>query len=173
MPEKLDSPAHPIAEALVGYGGEDAPLPQYAALVAVFGTLATALLAAENSRAAPPTRLSFGDFILLGVATHKLSRLISKDRVTSPFRAPFAKFVESAGAGEVEEEARGRGMQKAIGELVTCPFCVSPWAALALTSGLMIAPRATRLLCGLLSSVALSHFLHHAYIALEEQKEQS
>ena len=170
MPKK-HSPAPPIADALEGYGGEDAPLPQYAALVAIFGALSTALLAAESSRDAPPPRLSFGDLVLLGVATHKLSRLITKDRVTSPFRAPFAKFVKSAGAGEVEEEARGTGMQKAIGELVTCPFCMSPWAALPLIAALRIAPRAGRLVCGFFSSIALSHLLYHGYVALKERTE--
>ena len=159
----------PLADAVDGYNAKDAPLPQYAALVAIFGALSTALLAAENSRDAPPPRLGFGDLLLLGVATHKLSRLISKDRVTSPFRAPFAKFLKSAGAGEVEEEARGSGMQKAVGELVTCPFCVSPWAALGLIVALRVAPRAGRLLCGFLSSVTLAHLLHHGYAALKER----
>ena len=66
---------------------------------------------------------------MLGIATHKLSRLITKDWVTSPFRAPFTKFKEADGVGEVTEEARGTGMQQAIGELVTCPWCVGPWVA--------------------------------------------
>jgi hypothetical protein len=42
--------------------------------------------------------------VLLGVATYKLSRLISSDRVTSPLRAPFVEYVEPAGASEVKEK---------------------------------------------------------------------
>lgn len=42
-----------------------------------------------------------------------------KDPVTSPFRAPFAVYEESTGAGEVRETPRGTGMQKALGELFT------------------------------------------------------
>ena len=50
---------------------------------------------------------NWSDVVLLRIATHKLSRVVAKDLVTSPFRAPFVRFETSAGAGEVEEEARG------------------------------------------------------------------
>lgn len=146
------------------------PLPEYAALVATYSTLITGLLATAN-RDDLDARLGLRDIVLLGVATHKLSRFITKDKVTAPFRAPFAKFVKPDGAGEVEEEARGTGMQKAIGDLVTCPFCVSPWVALGLAAGLLAAPRATRFLCGILSITTAAHFLHHGYVALENRKE--
>lgn len=108
---------------------------------------------------------------MLGISTHKLSRLVSKDRVTASFRAPFAKFIKDDGAGELEEEARGKGMQRAIGDLVTCPFCVSPWVALALMTALLLAPPVGRMLCSILTAVAISHFLHHGYVALENRKE--
>ena len=169
MPNATPSPALP--DILKGYEGKDMPLPQYAGLVAVFGTLAASLLAAENARDDEPPPLGLGDLVLLGLATHKLSRLIAKDRVTAPFRAPFTKFVKDDGAGEVEEESRGEGMQKAVGDLGTCPFCVSPWVALGLTAGIRFAPRATRLFCGILSSVTASHFLHQAYVVLKEKNE--
>ena len=168
MPDSTLLPALPRPALFRGYGGAELPLPEYAALVAVFGTLLTALLAKAEGGGG---RLGVRDLVLLGVATHKLSRLIAKDKVIAPFRAPFAKFIKSDGAGEVEEEARGAGLQKAVGDLVTCPFCVSPWAALALASGLVLAPRAGRLLCGILSAIGGAHFLHHAYVALENRKE--
>ena len=167
MPDVSSSSALP--KVFKGYQGKDMPLPQYAGLVAIFGTLATALLTAESTRDEKPDRIGLGDLVLLGLATHKLSRLITKDRVTAPFRAPFTKFVTDDGAGEVEEEARGEGMQKAVGELVTCPFCVSPWVAAGLTAGIRFAPRATRLLCSIMASVTASHFLHQAYALLKEK----
>jgi hypothetical protein len=149
---------------LQNYQGDEMPLPQYALLVGIFAaSLATFLAAAKTTRHPLPERLSLGDLLLLGVATHKLSRLIAKDRVTAPFRAPFARFEKSAGAGEVDEQPRGTRMQRAIGDLVTCPFCVSPWVAAALTCGFTVSPRLTRLICGIFSSVAISHFLHHRY----------
>lgn len=42
-----------------------------------------------------------GDLVLLGVATFKLSRLISKDRVTAFLRAPFTRFQEDTTAAAV------------------------------------------------------------------------
>jgi hypothetical protein len=45
------------------------------------------LTAARNSKDELPEKINFADLLLLGVATHKLSRIIAKDRVTSPLRA--------------------------------------------------------------------------------------
>lgn len=50
-----------------------------------------------------------------------------------------------------EQEGRyagGRGAQKTIGELVTCPFCTSVWVATGFTAGMIFLPRATRLAMG-------------------------
>jgi len=46
------------------------------------------------------------------MATHKISRLITKDKVTAFVRAPFTRFQEAAGHGELEEEARGEGLRR-------------------------------------------------------------
>src|SRR5262249_30882742 len=53
-----------------------------------------------------PRRFSLLDLALLGIATHKLSRIVAKDRITGILRAPFVSYVRSSGAGEVEEEPR-------------------------------------------------------------------
>ena len=39
-----------------------------------------------------PDGLAVGDMLLSAVATHKLSRLITRDPVTSPLRAPFTAY---------------------------------------------------------------------------------
>jgi uncharacterized protein DUF1360 len=158
-----------LASGIVdNYGADEMPLPQYAGLVGIFAaSLAVFLAAAKTTHHPLPERFSFSDLLLLGIATHKLSRLIAKDRVTAPFRAPFARFEKSAGAGEVDEQPRGTGMQRAIGDLITCPYCVSPWVAAALSCGFVINPHMTRLICGIFSSVAISHFLHHRYSAVK------
>jgi hypothetical protein len=76
-------------------GGEDMPLAGYAGLLGVFGAALVGVLRTARRidgsahTEAPRTRL--GDLLLLGVATHKLARLLSKDRVTSPLRAPFTE----------------------------------------------------------------------------------
>jgi hypothetical protein len=56
-----------------------------------------------------PERPSAADIALAGIATHKVTRLIAKDRVTSFIRAPFTRYQEPAGHGELEEAARGTG----------------------------------------------------------------
>ena len=115
-----------------------------------------------------PKRFGFFDLALLGVATHKLSRLLAKDRVTGVLRAPFVNYIRSAGAGEVEEEPRGRGFQRGIGNLVSCPYCMGPWSAAALAFGFLFAPRISRFFAGVLASVAISDFLNRAYAATKE-----
>lgn len=112
-----------------------------------------------------PQRPAAGDVVLLSIATHKLSRLLSKDAVTSPLRAPFTRYDRPIGSGEVMEQVRDEGSsaRHAIGELLSCPFCLSVWVATALTGGLVLAPRLTRLVSTALTAVAASDFLQMAY----------
>lgn len=161
------------AEIFAGYkGGEDMPLGGYAVLFGIFNAAFIALLAAaQNSEEKSQERINFADLLLLGVATHKLSRIISADRVTSPLRAPFTEYVEPAGENEVKEKVRGRGMQRAVGDLLTCPWCVSPWVAAGLAFGLVFKPRATRLVAGVFTAVTIADFLHHAHDAAKEKSE--
>jgi hypothetical protein len=56
---------------------------------------------------------------LLGVATFKAGRLLTKDKIASILRAPFAEFQEMGSESEVNEAPRGQGWRLAIGELVT------------------------------------------------------
>lgn len=78
-------------------------------------------------------------------------------------RAPFTRFQDDAGAGEVEEAARGRGLRRAIGELLVCPYCLDVWVACALTAGLLLAPRATRWIAAILSATSGADALQIAY----------
>ncbi len=151
-----------------GYSKEKRPLGGYAALAGLLTVaVATALTAGERDEDKLPD-LSLTDLLLLGVATHKLSRIVAKDLVTSPFRAPFVKFKESAGAGEVEEEARGEGMREAIGDLISCPYCMAPWVASAMVFAHGWRPRATRLVASIFSITAGSDFLNRLYAATKD-----
>ena len=139
------------------------PLRGYATLMAAFGVLFGPLLAGAAMRGRLPRKWRAGDVLVLGVATHKLARLLTKDRVTAPLRAPFARFEEGEGAGEVRESSRGTGLQRAVGDLVTCPFCSAPWVASALAASFVAAPRATRAIAAVLGAVTVSDFLQHVY----------
>lgn len=150
-------------------GGEERPLGGYLALAAAF-LAATGGFAAwfRGSGRKLPERPATGDVVLVSLAAHKLSRLIAKDRVTSPVRRPFTSFDDDAGGGEVDEHARGRGLKRAIGELLTCPFCLGLWVASAMTATMIVAPRATRWAASALSAVFISDVLQIAYRKLED-----
>jgi Protein of unknown function (DUF1360) len=147
---------------------EEQLLAEYAALLAFYIASVAVLTGAAIERKRFPKRFSLLDLALLGIATHKLSRIIAKDRITGILRAPFVSYIRSAGAGEVEEEPRGRGIQRGIGQLISCPYCMAPWCATALAFGLVFAPRITRFFAGILASVAASDFLQRAYLAAKE-----
>src|SRR3954452_21692823 len=120
-----------------GYSADPKPLKAYTALVGTFGLAMGAGLLLSREL---PERSSITDLVLLGVATHKYSRLMTKDRVTSVLRAPFVRYLRDAGPGEVEEEARGGGVQHAVGELLVCPYCAGLWIATALGFGMAWQP---------------------------------
>jgi hypothetical protein len=98
-----------------------------------------------------PDDVPVKDLALLAAATHKLSRLIAKDRVASSLRAPFTRYEDDAGPSEVSEEARGRGLRRAVGELLICPYCVGMWVSAVFAGGLLVAPRLTRWLASVLA----------------------
>ena len=94
---------------------------------------------------------------------HKAGRLLAKDAVTSPVRAPFTEFDGPEGPAEVSEEVRGEGLRHAVGELVSCPFCLAPWLGGAYVAGLVAAPRATRTFAALFAVVGVSDLGQQAY----------
>ncbi|PYS38529.1 MAG: hypothetical protein DMF71_16695 [Acidobacteria bacterium] len=148
---------------------EEQLLAEYATLLGFYLTSVAMLtsIAAEQNRL--PRKFSQLDLALLGIATHKLSRIVAKDRITGILRAPFVSYIRSAGAGEVEEEPRGRGIQRGIGHLISCPYCMAPWCATALSFGLLFAPRVTRFFAGILVSVTVSDFLHRAHARMKQE----
>jgi hypothetical protein len=147
---------------------EHRPLGGYAALSATLATAVTGALVGAR-RTGLPERFSVQDIVLAGVATHKLSRLLAKDKVTSFMRAPFTEFQEPSGKGEIEEKPRGRGLRYATGELLVCPYCVAQWIAAGFAVGYVHAPRLTRLFAGLYTMYAISDGLQLAYLAAEER----
>ncbi|MFF8594130.1 DUF1360 domain-containing protein [Streptomyces sp. NPDC015220] len=151
---------------------DEVPLAGYAALAATFAAGA-ALFATTARRCGVrlPDRVPPWDVALLGAATFKASRLLTKDKVTSFLRAPFTRRTEEIPAGEVMEEPRGEGMRRAVGDLVSCPFCSSVWVAGALVGGYACAPRAARLVSAGLGAVTLADWLQYAWSFTEQRAE--
>lgn len=164
--------AHAPPKPIAGYAppSERPPLLSYATMMSVFGALfAGALALFRRSGRELPERIGAADLLSIGVASHKLSRLIGKDKVTSPLRAPFTELEGSGGPGELEESARGDGARKAIGELLICPYCLGLWVVAGFSLGLLFAPRLTRFLAAIFSALTISDFLQIAYKAAEEK----
>ena len=149
--------------------GSDRPLAGYAALMGLYGAAVTAGAVALRRRGRPLPQVRAFDIALVGVATHKLARRMSKDSVTSPLRAPFTRYEGVSGPAELKEGARGSGFRKAVGEMVSCPFCLSQWVATGFTFGLLTAPRATRWAGSVFASLALADFLQFAYAWAEQE----
>ncbi|MBW6432227.1 DUF1360 domain-containing protein [Actinoplanes hulinensis] len=154
---------------------EHRPLDGYLVAMGAFGAMTGVLAAAAKLSGRPiPERPAMSDVALLSIATHKLSRLVAKDAVTSPLRAPFTRYAEPAGAAELNEEVRDEGssVRHGIGELITCPFCLAVWVATGLTGGLVLSPRLTRLAATALTATAVSDFLQMAYSIAKEKAER-
>ena len=147
---------------------EQRPLRGYLRTMAGYGAsvVALAAVAKATGRRMPP-RQSAGDVVLVSIATHKLSRLIAKESVTSPLRAPFTRYQAPADVAELKEEVKNTDdpTRHALGELVSCPFCLAVWVATGLTAGLVLVPRFTRLVATTFTAVAASDFLQLAYTA--------
>jgi hypothetical protein len=144
-------------------------LPYAAAMVAFNGLFAGALALAWRQGRELPERPAPGDIALVAVASHKLSRLVTKDKVTSPLRAPFTELQGKGGPAELEERARGGEVRRAVGELIICPYCLDLWTAGGLSLGLLFAPRTTRFVASVFTAQAASDFLQVAYRALAKK----
>jgi hypothetical protein len=140
--------------------------PPYESYAAIMGTFAGLLAAAgalgrlldRNPQCQTPL-----DLVVLSAATFKAARTLSRDEVTSFLREPFVKG--HAHEGEGEEPVEG-GLEQAIGELVTCTRCAGTWAAAALATTQILAPRFGRLLTWSLGAAALNDFLQSAFAAV-------
>src|SRR5215211_8560594 len=149
--------------------GEPRPLAGDLGAMGVYlGLVSAGAAAVRASGRELPERIPPGDAALLAVATFRLARRIAKDPVTSPLRAPFTTFQGPSGHAEVAEEVREHGgVKHAVGELLTCPFCLAQWVATGFVFGYVTAPRATRLAALTMTMVAGSDVLQFAYDAIQ------
>lgn len=152
-------PGEGARERLVPNELERPPYEAYAAIVAAFfgglGTVAATRRSTHTARGL--------DVVVLCAATFKASRTLSRERIASFLRQPFVEGDASVGE---EERPAGRGVQRAIGELVTCTRCVGTWTAAGLASTQVVAPRFGRLLTWSLAASAGNDFLQAGFAAL-------
>jgi Protein of unknown function (DUF1360) len=149
--------------------GEERPLAGDLGAMSVYvGLVSAAAAAVRASGRDLPDRIPAGDAALLTVATFRLARRLAKDPVTSPIRAPFTRFQGPSGHAEVAEEVREHGgVKHAVGELLTCPFCLAQWVGTAFVFGYVTAPKATRLAALTMTMVAGSDVLQFVYDGIQ------
>jgi hypothetical protein len=176
--EHVNPPAHraPLTEVGDALGreadaykaGEARPLGGYLALLGAYGAAVGVgiVLVRRRNRAALPT-VTVRDVALTALATFQLSRMITKKPITSAIRAPFTRYEGSSGAAELHEHVRGDGLRHAVGELLTCPFCMEHWIATAFGFGFALAPEPTRLVGAMLAAEAGADFLQFARAAAD------
>ena len=119
----------------------------YVALSSVFWAGLVTAARAGRERLSEPT--SAVDLVALGLASAKLGKIVAEDRVTVFLRRPFA-------GGPAAVQPAGDGIRRALGELVTCPHCVSLWAAGALAVSQLARPRETRLVARVFAALAIA-----------------
>ena len=153
------------------YEAENVPLAAYAALMgtyaAVFGGLF--LIATRGGRRPKSPRAV--DLAYLTLGAYKLSRIVTMSFIGSPLRAPFTTRGKSLKGGEVQDQSRGEGLRKAVGNLLTCPFCFNVWSNTLFLFGFSIVPRLTLQAARILSMAAMGDVLHHGYRTLREKSE--
>ena len=146
--------------------------PPYQAYAAILGTFASGLgLAGIVSRRVgrSPQCHTALDFAVLGLASFKAARTISRDEVTSFIREPFVEGTAHEGGEDAVETG---DMRQAIGELVTCSRCVGTWAAAGLATSTVLAPRFGRLLTWSLAAAGANDFLQAGFAALTHKSNQ-
>jgi hypothetical protein len=147
----------------------------YAALTGTFLVGAGAAIFGLERKGRLPEHIAISDLALLGIGTYQLSRTLTRDRVMTFLRRPFADEQGPAGRGEVRSEPRGTGIRRAIGELVICPFCMTQWVAGAALAGLCIAPKTTRFAASVLAvrTVAeMANIAHEGAVAEVDRKQK-
>ncbi|MGN0125217.1 MAG: DUF1360 domain-containing protein [Rhodococcus sp. (in: high G+C Gram-positive bacteria)] len=171
--ENAERAVHAVQDEVDTYrNGEDRPLGGYAVLMSVYATIVGTLGAVAAKRGRPMPRPDAGDLVVTALASHKISRIVSKAAVTSPVRAPFTKFDGPGGPAEVMEQPRKSSrVRHAVGELLACPFCLDLWTVTAMVFGRVYAPNLTRLVAGSFAALTGADFLHLAYAKAQQLAE--
>jgi hypothetical protein len=140
--------------------------PPYSAYATIMGTFVGGLAVAGTLArllGSDPRENTPLDLAVLGAATFKAARTISRDEVTSFIREPFVDGDAHEGA---EEPIPTGDMRQAIGELVTCSRCVGTWVAAGLGTTQILAPRFGRILTWTLAAAGVNDWLQAGFAAL-------
>jgi hypothetical protein len=128
----------------------------YAAINAVYGALMTTLVLTTRHRAREDP-ISGLELLPIAAATFALSKVIAREKIGSWMREPFVD--DPAG----ERRPRGRRLQRAVGELVTCTRCVGAWSALGIVGLRLASPDSGRIVTNVLAVSAANDWLQSGF----------
>lgn len=107
-------------------------------------------------------RIDWLDLVLLSFATFRLGRLIAFDRVAEPFRAPFTRTVKDLSGAGSTVVPRGKGVQRALGQLISCPICAGTWVAAGLVVLMYFFPGPTHAFLIMTAVIGGAELIHNA-----------
>jgi hypothetical protein len=128
----------------------------YARINAVYGALMTALVVTTRERAREDP-ISGRELLPIAAATFALSKVIAREKIGSWVREPFVD--DPSG----EKRPRGRRLQRAVGELLTCTRCVGAWSALGLVGLRLSSPDSGRIVTNVLAVSAANDWLQSGF----------
>jgi hypothetical protein len=142
----------------------------YAVLGTVFLAGLAGVIALDRRRGrAGASAIAPGEMPALALATFALADTVTKEKVSTWLRHPF-----------VEEDAehrplapKGRGMQRAVGELLTCTRCVGTWSALALVGLRTASPAAGRTTANVLALAGANDLMQGGFRLLVGRANQA
>jgi Protein of unknown function (DUF1360) len=136
---------------------EERPHMWYAGLISVFAIGVGTVVGIAGRKL--PKRTCWGDVALVALASHDVSRLVARDEVTTVIRAPVTEDPEGT-------EPKGRGPARALGELLTCPYCIGLWVTAGLSSAMVMRPREARFVASIFAADAGANLLHGTFSRL-------
>jgi Protein of unknown function (DUF1360) len=140
--------------------GEEAAPTQpadYAAINAVYAALFAGVVLATRERGARTDPITGPELIPLGAATFTVAKVIAREKVGVWMREPFVDDPQGA------KRPRGRGVQRVVGELVTCTRCVGAWSALGVVGLRLASPQAGRVVTNVLAASAANDWLQAGF----------
>jgi Protein of unknown function (DUF1360) len=138
-----------------GSGRKTEPV-DYAAINAVYVACAAGLLYATRERAKDDP-IPVHELVPLSAATFALSKVIAREKVGTWLREPF---VDQDGH---TPRPKGRRLQRAVGELVTCTRCVGAWSALGVVGLRVASPTTGRTVANVLAASAANDWMQAGF----------
>jgi hypothetical protein len=142
----------------------------YAVLATIFLTgLGSVIVLSRRRHAEGVAAIPPRDLPALALATFALADTVVNEKVSTWLRQPFVEE-----DGEHHPLApKGRGMQRAVGELLTCTRCAGTWGALVLVGLRAASPVAGRATTNVLALAGANDLMQSGFRLLVERANQA